>query len=215
MKDLMLTGKEAYELQQQNGALLVDFRSPGDFAGGHARGALSIPFDKKNVPAMIMRTGVTTNTPLILITNSDNETTSAYQQLNDAGMPVAGVLEHGIISWEQDELPLSTLDEIHVEDLHQKIKEGSNLVVLDVRESIEWETGHVPGATLISLGDLHARWQELPSDTPVVVICEAGIRSATAASLLKINGLANIANVPEGSAGYRQGSYNLEFYSSE
>ena len=109
--------------------------------------------------------------------------------------------------------PKDIFTEIHVEDLHQKIKASSNLVVLDVRESIEWETGHVPGAILIPLGELHGRWKELRNDTPLAVICEAGIRSATAASFLKMNGLVDVANVPEGSAGYRQGSYDLEFYS--
>lgn len=207
-----ITGKEAYKLQQEEDALVVDFRSPSDFAGGYPSGALNIPFAEKNIPAMISRVITKIDSPLILVTNSTDEALSAHQQLNDAAITVAGVIKNGFSGWEQDELPVTTLDEINVEDLHEEISKDSNLVVLDVRESIEWETGHVPGATLISLGELSTRWKELPNDTPVAVICEAGIRSATAASLLKINGLLNVANVPEGSAGYRQGSFDLEFY---
>ncbi|MQG20510.1 MAG: rhodanese-like domain-containing protein [SAR202 cluster bacterium] len=207
-----ITGKEAYKLQQAEDALIVDFRSPGEFASGHPLGALNIPFAEKNIPAMINRVITKINSTLILVSNSRNEALSAHQQLNNVAISVAGTINNGFSGWEQDELPVSTLDEINVKDLHREINKDSKLVVLDVRESIEWETGHVPGATLISLGELSTRWKELPNNTPLAVICEAGIRSATAASLLKINGLLHVTNVPEGTAGYRQGSFDLEFY---
>lgn len=57
-----------------------------------------------------------------------------------------------------------------------------NAVVLDVREDDEYKTGHVLGARLIPLGKLKDRVGELEKfrDSPIVVVCRNGNRSATA-----------------------------------
>jgi rhodanese-related sulfurtransferase len=57
-------------------------------------------------------------------------------------------------------------------------------VVLDVREPSEWAEGHVPGATLIPLGELARRASELPHDGTIVVICLSGNRSAQGRDIL-------------------------------
>jgi rhodanese-related sulfurtransferase len=57
-------------------------------------------------------------------------------------------------------------------------------VVLDVREPSEWAEGHVPGATLIPLGELARRASELPHDGTIVVICRSGNRSAQGRDIL-------------------------------
>ena len=58
---------------------------------------------------------------------------------------------------------------------------ASGAAVLDVRNPDEYEAGHVPGATLIPLGDLGARQDEIPDGDPVYVICAVGGRSLAAA----------------------------------
>jgi rhodanese-related sulfurtransferase len=50
-------------------------------------------------------------------------------------------------------------------------------VLLDVREPQEWELGHVPGALHIPMGDVPARFGELPTGADVVVMCHLGGRS--------------------------------------
>ena len=57
-------------------------------------------------------------------------------------------------------------------------------VVVDVRETWEYARGHVPGARLISLGELARRAEELDPAAPVAVICATGGRSQSAAALL-------------------------------
>ena len=56
--------------------------------------------------------------------------------------------------------------------------------VLDVREDEEWEAGHVDGSLHIPLMDLPQRLDELPPDTPLVVVCRVGGRSAQATTWL-------------------------------
>ena len=56
--------------------------------------------------------------------------------------------------------------------------------VLDVREPSEWAAGHIAGATLIPLGELASRVNEVPRDRQVVVVCRSGNRSAQGRDVL-------------------------------
>ena len=61
---------------------------------------------------------------------------------------------------------------------------GDRLVVLDVRTPEEFAQGHVPGASLIPVQELEARWREIPGDRPVLIICRTGRRAAAAYDML-------------------------------
>ena len=61
----------------------------------------------------------------------------------------------------------------------------NGVLVIDVREPIEYAHGHVPGAVSIPLGSLVTRGRELPrGGVPVHVICASGNRSLAAAEYL-------------------------------
>jgi rhodanese-related sulfurtransferase len=60
-------------------------------------------------------------------------------------------------------------------------------VLLDVRMTNEWRSGHIDGATHIPLPDLPARLAEVPDGT-VWVHCGSGYRAAAASSLLARSG---------------------------
>ena len=115
-----------------------------------------------------------------------------------------------MMAWSDSDLPLEILAEVSVRQLAGAVP-GGDTVVLDVREPIEWEMGHVPGAFLISLGTLRERLHELPLEAGITVICEAGIRSSSAASILQAEGFAGVVNVPEGTGGYRRAGLPLQF----
>jgi len=55
----------------------------------------------------------------------------------------------------------------------------AGLHVLDVREQVEWDAGHVAGAQHVPLHELGARLDEVP-DQQVLVVCRVGGRSAQA-----------------------------------
>jgi rhodanese-related sulfurtransferase len=57
------------------------------------------------------------------------------------------------------------------------------LVVLDVREQVEFDHGHVEGAVHVPLAELPARLDELP-DAQTLVVCRVGGRSARAVAYL-------------------------------
>ena len=60
--------------------------------------------------------------------------------------------------------------------------------VVDVREPGEYVAGHVPGATLVPMGQLASRLGELDKSRPVYVVCASGNRSAAMTDLLRAAG---------------------------
>ena len=91
--------------------------------------------------------------------------------------------------------------EVDVDELAQLRPTGASLI--DVREPDEYEAVHVPGATLIPLGDVMARVDEVPRDEPVYVICATGNRSAKAVQWYRTQGI-DARNVAGGTQAWVQ-----------
>ena len=71
-------------------------------------------------------------------------------------------------------------------------------LIVDVRELDEWAAGHIPGATLIPLGELPSRQGELARDQPIVVVCRSGNRSAEGRDILLAAGFEAVTSVQGG-----------------
>jgi rhodanese-related sulfurtransferase len=69
---------------------------------------------------------------------------------------------------------------------------------LDVRETYEWEELHIPDATLIPLGELESRVNELPRDQEIVVVCRSGNRSLTGRDILINAGFEQVTSMAGG-----------------
>lgn len=69
--------------------------------------------------------------------------------------------------------------------------------ILDVREQVEWNEGHIPTATLLPLADLPARIGEVAPDrdAPLLVHCAVGARSLRASQWLLQNGYTQVASL--------------------
>jgi sulfur-carrier protein adenylyltransferase/sulfurtransferase len=88
--------------------------------------------------------------------------------------------------------------EITPVDLKKKLDAGETPFVLDVREPNEYQINRIPGSTLIPLGELPRRYQELPRDREIVTQCKMGGRSAKAQDFLKSVGFTNVKNLKGG-----------------
>lgn len=82
--------------------------------------------------------------------------------------------------------------------LAEKLQEGKPMVILDVRESVEYQFNHIPGAVSIPLGELEGRIGELDKGTEIYVICRTGTRSDLACQKLAANGFEHVFNVVPG-----------------
>jgi rhodanese-related sulfurtransferase len=80
--------------------------------------------------------------------------------------------------------------QIHAEALAQKLAAGEQVYLLDVREPWEHALSRLPDSTLIPLGELPQRMDEVepPAGVPVIVYCHHGIRSLSGAAILEAKG---------------------------
>jgi rhodanese-related sulfurtransferase len=75
---------------------------------------------------------------------------------------------------------------VSIDGVPDPLPEG--LAVLDVREDVEWEHGHIEGAVHIPLMDLPERLDEVPAGQ-VLVVCKVGGRSGQATGYLAQQGM--------------------------
>jgi phage shock protein E len=92
--------------------------------------------------------------------------------------------------------PAALPAEVDVTTAANLVKDGAFL--LDVREPDEWVAGHVDGATLIPLGQLATRVDEVPRDRQVVVMCRSGNRSAQGRDILLQAGFPSVTSMAGG-----------------
>lgn len=97
--------------------------------------------------------------------------------------------------------------EINVADA--KAKKDAGAFMLDVREPSEWNEFHMPGATLIPLGQLASRVNELPKDKEIVVVCRSGNRSATGRDILKQAGFTSVTSMAGGMNDWRSKGFAI------
>lgn len=74
-------------------------------------------------------------------------------------------------------ITLEKLDEL----VHSPVKP----LLLDVRTSGEFASGHVPGAVHIPMEEVESRLGDIPSDIPVVLVCESGNRAGMVCELIQ------------------------------
>ncbi len=77
-------------------------------------------------------------------------------------------------------------------DFAQLMKEGGQII--DVRTKEEYASGHIRGSVNIPLQNLGGHLSKIKKDKPVITCCVSGMRSASAKSLLKSSGFANVHN---------------------
>jgi rhodanese-related sulfurtransferase len=86
-------------------------------------------------------------------------------------------------------------------------KRDSGAFILDVRQPEEWNEFHVPDSTLIPLGELASRVEELPKDQEIVVICRSGNRSAQGRDILLDAGFTQVTSMAGGLTQWRAAGY--------
>lgn len=90
------------------------------------------------------------------------------------------------------------MKEVTPQELRKMKEDGVDFVLIDVREEYEYEEANM-GATLIPLGSVIDRHDEIPKDKPVVIHCRSGARSATAIRELENRfGYTNLHNLKGG-----------------
>ncbi len=101
--------------------------------------------------------------------------------------------------------------EIRVAELAEIMSGGKSAgetVVIDVRETDEFELGHIPGARLVPLGTVSGEVEAF-CGTPTYVVCRSGARSQMACEFLLTQGRA-VVNVAGGTMAWIDAGFEVE-----
>ena len=101
--------------------------------------------------------------------------------------------------------------EVSGDEVKAKLQEGEQFVLIDVREESEFAKDHIPGAVHIGKGTIERDIEEKVPDlnTPIILYCGGGFRSALAADNLRKMGYRNVFSLDGGVRGWREKGFPL------
>lgn len=174
----------------QNGAVIMDTRSPPAFGGAHIKGSYNIWLE--GIPSYagwILNYDI----PVLLVLEHSHELDTAVRYLVRLGYDkIAGYLKGGIEAWYDSGYEIEYMGISTVHEIKQRLDRDEDLQVLDVRTDSEWKEGHIENSINIPVGQLQERMKELPRDRSIATVCNVGHRAGLAASLLLKEGYTNI-----------------------
>lgn len=100
----------------------------------------------------------------------------------------------------------SRIRECTVDDVWQKMQKNESFVLVDTREDSEWQKGHIKGAIHMGKGVIERDAESKIPDknTPLVLYCGGGFRSALAADALQKMGYTNVISMDGGWRGWQE-----------
>ena len=104
---------------------------------------------------------------------------------------------------------LDLADTIDVQTV-ASVKDREDVFVIDVREQWEYDEAHIPGVTLIPMGEVANRLAEIPTDKEVIVTCRSGNRSGQITDFLRQQGFDNVHNMDGGILAWQAAGYDVE-----
>ena len=186
------------QLKRDEGALLVDVRTDLQFDDVHIHGSICIPSFSSGFGSKLAWLA-DHDQEVVFIGRDDADGRRAAKLALSVGVRnISGLLSGGMTNWRQERQPASQTERLAVGDLPGRMREEPGLQLLDVRERGEWEAGHLPGAAFTPWHDITDIPEGLDRERPIAVICGAGVRAATAASLLERLGAREVIHVVDG-----------------
>jgi rhodanese-related sulfurtransferase len=105
----------------------------------------------------------------------------------------------------------SRIKETDIDELKERLDRGDKFLLVDVREESEFAKDHLPGAIHLGKGvierDIEGRVPDL--NTPMVLYCGGGFRSAMAADNLQKMGYTNVISMDGGVRGWREKNFPM------
>jgi adenylyltransferase/sulfurtransferase len=82
--------------------------------------------------------------------------------------------------------------------LHDRLRRGDDIALIDVREPFEWDIARIEGAQLVPLGTIPDALANFDRTREIALYCKGGVRSKKAAAALHDAGFTRLLNVEGG-----------------
>jgi hydroxyacylglutathione hydrolase len=180
-------------LHQAGGAVVLDVRSPEEFARGHVRGSLNVGLDGRFAENA---GGVVADDEDIVVVCDPGRGHEAGVRLSRVGLDtVIGALDRPAEALSERPSAAGIASRLTARQLAESRDEIPDLVLLDVRGPGERAQEYIEGSIHIPIAQLRGRASELDPARPVVAYCAGGYRSSIAASLLRARGFADVSDL--------------------
>ncbi len=222
------------------GASLVDVREPDEFAEGAITDAVNIPIREiaaraDEIPAdeqsvvycasgfragqslaalqILGHTGVRSYPPGYPGWMEDQGDTAGVPAEVDSAMAsdfdVVAAVDEFLASIPEGYMAVGNIDTF------KDAMDNTDVYLVDVRETSEYDAGHIPGAVNIPLRTVADNLDKIPTDQPVFVYCGSGHRAAMAISSLSMLGYDNVKAFPPGWKGWSAAEEDVEMDANE
>ena len=175
--------------------LLLDVRTPIDFAKGHVPNSLFIGLDGTFAP-WVGEIVSDLNQPILLIVPVGREEETIIRLARVGYDNVIGYLDGGFSAWENANKPIEKVQSIPANSLVEEY-DDKNLAIIDVRKESEFLSQHLVAAKNIPLNKIKTQLDHFPK-AEFYIHCAGGYRSMIATSILKINGIHHIIDIKSG-----------------
>jgi hydroxyacylglutathione hydrolase len=192
------------------GALVIDTRRAADFAVGHVPGTINIPLNSSFTTWAGWLVPYTADFYVLVDSAHAGTIDAAVRELAMIGLDRAnGYFDTvALDAWVIAGRPLGAIPQLGPADLAASI-EHHGITLIDVRNAVEWRSGHIDSAHHIPLGYLTDRLADIPREKPLVVQCQSGSRSSIGASVLRARGFDRVSNFTGGIAEWIKGGLPL------
>ena len=195
------------DIANQSGAVILDVRSADEFSKGHIPNSIFIGIDGGFAPWVGTLIGDTQH-PIILVTPKGREE-ETITRLSRVGFDnTLGYLEDGITAWTAAGKDIEQIENVTAAQLQTKIEDGAAL--FDVRKENEYDSVHIPNATLIPLDKINESLNHHDFEKSFYLHCAGGYRSMIALSILKNRGIHGGVNVVGGMKAIKETSIDLQ-----
>jgi glyoxylase-like metal-dependent hydrolase (beta-lactamase superfamily II)/rhodanese-related sulfurtransferase len=194
-------------IANESGAVILDVRSADEFSIGHIPNSIFIGIDGGFAPWVGTLIGKTLH-PIILVIPAGREE-ETITRLSRVGFDnTLGYLEGGITAWTGAGKDIEQIDNITAAQLQTKIDEGAALY--DVRNENEYDSVHVPSATILPLDKINESFDHHDFEKEFYLHCAGGYRSMIALSILKNRGIHRGVNVIGGMKAIKKTEISLQ-----
>ncbi len=190
-----LDASDFQEMIQNENIIVLDCRTPIEFAKGHIPNSIFIGLDGAFAPWV--GTLINDINQAMILVVPENRESEAVTRLARTGYDNSiGFLKGGILSWINAGFETAQIQSILPAELERQSK--NNINIIDVRKNNEYDTEHIIGSQNIPLEFIYDNLNSYDPEETYFIHCQGGYRSMIASSILKSKGINNLIDVSGG-----------------
>lgn len=192
------------EKRKEDHTIILDSRKGDIFADGFIPGAINIGLEGRF--AEWAGNLLPFDHTFLLVTEPGKEKETVVRLARVGFDKMAGYLDGGMEGWKNAGKEIDMVINVEPDELVMDMKFDPRIIVLDVRNAVEFADGHLKDALHFPLNEMidPGKLCDIEESDNLYIHCAGGYRSMIACSLLKREGILNVRNVAQGWVGIKK-----------